>query len=239
MILKSIPDLIVVFDSAGKLWFVSESISRFLSYTAEEMEGTSFWERLCVESVRLLKSAFMDSLAARTEGSDTAPLGSGIWELRLVDKDGTHKVVALNGVVHFSGDRPECVCSIRPRDELAETEEPEEKKQKSAAEEFSSKNNDVAAVSVSTGSDPASSSMTSDNKNYAVTKKPAKTGFQPLIRAKPYQSVISNGNTSSASGSRSGSDVRLKVKGKRRDAARISDGDSGSADSGSSDELGE
>jgi PAS domain S-box-containing protein len=116
-ILKSIPDLIVVFDSSGKLWFVSESVSRFLDFKVEELEGTSFWNRLCEDSIRLLKAAFMDSLAARQAESDTAPLGSGFWKLRLVDKDGTIKVVTLNGVVHFAGDRPECVCSIRPHEE--------------------------------------------------------------------------------------------------------------------------
>jgi PAS domain S-box-containing protein len=113
-ILRAIPDLIVVFDSAGKLWFVSESVSMFLGMPANELEGTSFWDCLCEDSVRLVKAAFMDSLAAREPGSDTVSLGAGVWELRLVDKDGRHKIVTLNGVVHFAGDRPECVCSIRP-----------------------------------------------------------------------------------------------------------------------------
>jgi PAS domain S-box-containing protein len=113
-ILRAIPDLIVVFDSAGKLWFVSESVSMFLGLPADELEGTSFWDCLCEDSVRLLKAAFMDSLAAREAESDTVALGSGVWELRLVDKDGSHKMVTMNGVVHFAGDRPECVCSIRP-----------------------------------------------------------------------------------------------------------------------------
>jgi len=115
-ILRSIPDLIVVFDSAGRLWFVSHSVSRLLDYTPHELEAESFWDRLCDESVRLLKAAFMDALAAKSQGCDTAPLGNGVWELRLVDRDGSHKLVTLNGVVHFSGDSPECVCSIRPRD---------------------------------------------------------------------------------------------------------------------------
>jgi PAS domain-containing protein len=115
-ILMSIPDLVVVFDSSGKLWFVSQSVCRFLDFTATELEGTSFWNRLCDDSVRLLKAAFMDSLAARSVDSDTAPLGAGFWELRLVDRDGASKIVTLNGVVHFAGDRPECVCSIRPHE---------------------------------------------------------------------------------------------------------------------------
>ena len=116
-ILRSIPDLVVVFDSAGKLGFVSQSVGRFLAFTSKSLEGTSFWNRLCDESVRLLKAAFMDALAARKAGMDTTPLGDGLWELRLVDKDGKHKIVILNGVVHFTGDSPECVCCIRPRDD--------------------------------------------------------------------------------------------------------------------------
>jgi PAS domain S-box-containing protein len=121
-ILRAIPDLIVVFDSAGKVWFVSESVSMFLGMPADELEGTSFWDCLCEDSVRLLKAAFMDSLAAREPESESVSLGSGVWELRLIDKDGSHKIVTLNGVVHFAGDRPECVCSIRPVvDEAVET----------------------------------------------------------------------------------------------------------------------
>ena len=78
----------------------------------------------------------MDSLATRESGSDTAPLGMGVWDLRLVDKDGSQKVVALNGVVHFAGDRPECVCTIRPRED----------KSKSSNDKKSKKG--VAAVSI-------------------------------------------------------------------------------------------
>merc|ERR1712137_184044 len=59
-ILRSIPDLIVVFDSSGKLGFVSHSVSNFLEFTPEDLIGKSFWERLCEDSVRLLKAAFMD-----------------------------------------------------------------------------------------------------------------------------------------------------------------------------------
>lgn len=115
-ILKSIPDLVVVFDSSGKLWFVSQSITRFIRFEAHELEGKSFWERLCPESVRLLKAAFMDSLAARESHTDTVPLGDGLWDLRLADKDGSLVSVTLNGVVHFAGERPECVCCIRPKE---------------------------------------------------------------------------------------------------------------------------
>jgi len=161
-ILRAIPDLVVVFDSAGRLLFVSESVSRLLDFSPDELDGSSFWDRICDESVRLLKAAFMDALAARSSSScssttsnanssgsacsiksnkkttasssdavdeksvedtvpESIPLGSGMWELRLVDRDGTHHLVTLSGVVHFSSDdgghvSPECVCSIRPRE---------------------------------------------------------------------------------------------------------------------------
>lgn len=114
-ILRSIPDLIVVFDSAGRLGFVSDSVSNFLDCSPSDLEGTSFWHRLCDESVKLLKAAFMDALAARRAGVDTSPLGDGLWVLRLKSTNGSQKLVILNGVVHFSGEKPECVCSIRPK----------------------------------------------------------------------------------------------------------------------------
>jgi len=163
-ILKSIPDLVVVFDSSGKLWFVSHSVSRFLDFSPLELDGSSFWDRLCDESVRLLKAAFMDALAARKEETDTIPLGSGVWELRLVDKDGSHKVVTLNGVVHFSGDTPECVCTIRPR---------EEQPSASPAVALPTHRN----VSVSSGEISSSTSSSSSFIRH---------------RIKPQQSVISN-----------------------------------------------
>lgn len=238
-ILRSIPDLIVVFDSAGKLWFVSQSVSRFLNMTAKELEGTSFWDRLCEDSVRLLKAAFMDSLAARNDDSDSAPLGCGIWELRLVDVDGSHKIVTLNGVVHFSGDRPECVCSIRPRDDPSML--PKRKQRKSAETDqaaTASKAGEAEAVTVSTsngnGSDGTTTTATSTDASSSGVR------FQPLVRAMPQQSVINNASAPSA---RMNKIKAVAVNGKRRgEAARISDGDSGSTDdtdSGSSDELGE
>ena len=239
-ILRSIPDLIVVFDSTGKLWFVSQSVSRFMNMTAKELEGTSFWDRLCEDSVRLLKAAFMDSLAARTDDSDTAPLGSGIWELRLVDKDGSHKVVTLNGVVHFSGDRPECVCSIRPRDELSTM--PASKKQKQrcgieGADTMSEKKAPAAAsVSVSTGNGSDGTTTTASSTNDLSGSN--SLHFQPLIRAKPHQSVISNSSSGRINNNIKVAAVAVGGDGKRREAARISDGDSGSTDeSGSSDEI--
>jgi len=205
-ILKSIPDLIVVFDSAGRLWFVSHSVSRFLDFTPVELEGSSFWDRLCDESVRLLKAAFMDALAARKSDMDTTPLGSGVWELRLVDKDGSHKVVTLNGVVHFSGDAPECVCSIRPRDEQSIPP-----------------SNNIAGNAIQ------------QPVNGTTTGGLSPTG-QPLIQPtiKPHQSVISNGTADDASVrlARGKAAVNLQqpqgATSNGRKAAQISDGDSGS-----------
>lgn len=235
-ILRSIPDLIVVFDSTGKLWFVSQSVSRFMSMTAQELEGTSFWDRLCEDSVRLLKAAFMDSLAARTDDSDTAPLGSGIWELRLVDKDNSHKVVSLNGVVHFSGDRPECVCSIRPRDDPS-MPPPKRKQQRKEGETAMDQvsGEEQAGATVSTGN---GSNETATTASVTIGTSEPSVHFKPLIRVKPQQSVISNAPSAGAA-NRIKQKVKVAANGKRREAARISDGDSASGDSGSSDEMGE
>jgi PAS domain-containing protein len=115
-ILNSIPDLVVVFDSAGKIGFVSKSVCTMLKFTADELHGSSFWDRLSDDSERLVKAAFMDSLAAKCESSETVPLGQGIWEIQIIDKDLSLKHVTLHGVVHFLGENPQCVCTIRPQD---------------------------------------------------------------------------------------------------------------------------
>jgi PAS domain S-box-containing protein len=217
-ILKSIPDLILVFDSTGKLWFVSKSVSRLLSYRADELEGTSIWDRMCEDSVRLLKAAFMDSLAARQPDSETAPLGSGFWELRLVDKDGGHKIVTLNGVVHFAGERPECVCSIRPREDVV-------MKKKSSA---SSGQKGKTASEMQSGDDDDD-----EDDEDESDEKEDDDHHRSLIRVKPQQSVICADRHM----------LKRASGGKGRDAVRISDsgnssGESESASgSGSSDEL--
>ena len=120
LILRSIPDLIVVFDSAGKIHFLSHSVTKLLNFPPGELEGSSFWDRISGDSVRLLKSAFMDALAARKPGTDTAPL-EGVSILKMVDRHGNIIMGTMNGIVHFSGDAPECVCSIRPVDVTHET----------------------------------------------------------------------------------------------------------------------
>lgn len=193
-ILKSIPDLIIVFDSSGKLWFVSESVSRFLDFSVGELEGTSFWNRICEESVRLVKAAFMDSLAARQPESDTVPLGKGCWELRLVDKDGTKKVVTLNGVVHFSGDRPECVCSIRPHDE-----------KRSRAE--------IARKKPLTREAALNATVTPNVHNH-----------KSLIHVKPQQSVVSNDRSGSSLSRRAGKEAgRVSDSGNSSGSSGFSD----------------
>ena len=119
MILRSIPDLIVVFDSSGSMSFVSQSASRFLNYTSSELENTSFWDRLTEDSVRLIKSAFMDALAVKRKAEDdTTPLAEGEpISVRIIDKDDDKEKglpFALKGVVHFAADSPECVCTLCP-----------------------------------------------------------------------------------------------------------------------------
>ena len=216
-ILRSIPDLIVVFDSSGRLWFVSQSVVRFLDMTPDELEGTSFWDRLCEDSVRLLKAAFMDSLAARKSDSDTAPLGSGAWELRLKDKDSTFKIVTLTGVVHFSGDAPECICCIRPRDQQSIIPLPKERSKVTSHQS--------RAVSSSDGS--RSSDDSREN---------------PQLRIKKHQSVMSGSESVEARKAKrqeAAPEDEGSSDANPRQIVRISDGDSGSvvSESGSDDGI--
>jgi len=207
-ILLSIPDLVVVFDSSGKLLFVSQSVSRFLRFSANELEGTSFWNRICEDSVRLLKAAFMDSLAARQADSDTAPLGSGIWELRLVDKDGSQKVVTLHGVVHFAGERPECVCSIRP----GEDEVPSES---------------------DTRAEKEASAVSGESSSGSSSRRPHKS----LLLVQPQQSVVSNSSGSGSSSLGAHKKQKLRRDTVRISDSGISSA-SGDSESGScSDEM--
>jgi len=118
MILQSIPDLIIVFNSSGCMSFVSQSVNRFLDFTSYELENTSFWDRLTEESVKLIKSSFVDALGVkRKPDDDSAELADGkLISVRVIDKDGNKKGLpfALRGVVHFSADSPECVCTLCP-----------------------------------------------------------------------------------------------------------------------------
>jgi PAS domain-containing protein len=215
-ILRSIPDLIVVFDSSGKLGFVSPSVSRFIDMSPDELLGTSFWDRLCESIVRLLKSAVMDALAAKKSNSDTCPLGSGVWDLRLVDKDSSYTLVSLNGVVHFSGEAPECVCCIRPLDQHPMQKITKEVKKLPAARPVSS----------------CDGSRSSDSS--------ARDALE--IRANPNQSVISSDTTSADDSGTNSESNRKKPRreevgrGADGESVRISDGDSVSG-SGSDDGI--
>lgn len=125
-ILRSIPDLIVVFDSSGCISFISHSVERFMGYSVDELEHTSVWNHLTEDSVRQIKSAFMDALAIkRRPEEDSTPLACGesisvtlIPKNRVEGKTGGEDdqglLVSLKGVVHFGDEYPECVCSIRP-----------------------------------------------------------------------------------------------------------------------------
>ena len=209
-ILRSIPDLIVVFDSAGKLWFVSHSVNRFMDFSPSDLQGTSVWDRLCPESVRLLKAAFMDALAARKSDMDTAPLGTGVWELRLVDKDGTHKVITLNGVVHFSGDAPECVCSIRPRDESLQGIAPVV-----SSVTVSSSGSSHAAASLSASSDDSQPKRKSNN--FLVPITPGQSVMNHYLRDECSSHLVKGKASSNG-----------VVHVRDDQAVRISDADSGS-----------
>jgi PAS domain S-box-containing protein len=126
-ILRSIPDLIVVFDSSGCISFISHSVERFMGYSVDELEHTSVWNHLTEDSVRQIKSAFMDALSIkRRPEEDSTPLACGesisvtlIPKNRVEGKmtggeDDQGLLVSLKGVVHFGDEYPECVCSIRP-----------------------------------------------------------------------------------------------------------------------------
>mmetsp|Transcript_33281 Transcript_33281/g.56581 ORF Transcript_33281/g.56581 Transcript_33281/m.56581 type:complete len:174 (+) Transcript_33281:1421-1942(+) len=141
-ILLSIPDLIVVFDASGTMSLVSRSVSRFLKCALRDMERSSFWEWLSDNSVRKVKSAFMDALAVKRRGrEDSTPLWGGrsmMVELlvhhdpqqqKQGEREGNQQqqqqeevktesplMVSLKGVVHFAGELPECVCSIRHKE---------------------------------------------------------------------------------------------------------------------------
>ena len=91
---------------------------------------------------------------------------------------------------------------------------------------------DRAGVTVSSGN---GSNETTTTDSTIDTREEKTAHFQPLMRVKPQQSVISN----AAASNRIKQKVKAGGSGKRREAARISDGDSASGDSGSSDEMGE
>jgi PAS domain-containing protein len=118
-ILRSIPDLVVAFDSSGQISFASHAVTVFLQREVEDLEGNSFWDVLTEDSVRLIKSSFMDALAVKRQSDeDSTPLADGkSITVKMLSKDGSENTgfpMSLKGMVHFAGEAPECVCSIRP-----------------------------------------------------------------------------------------------------------------------------
>jgi PAS domain S-box-containing protein len=120
MILRSIPDHIVAFDSTGCVFFVSQLFNRALDFSSDELENTSFWDLLTEDSVRVMKSAFVNALAVkRKPEDDTTPLADGeSISVRIIDKYGSKEKeglpFSLKGVVHFAADSPECICTLCP-----------------------------------------------------------------------------------------------------------------------------
>lgn len=169
-ILRSIPDLIVVFDSSGCISFVSHAITRFLEYTVEEIENTSFWDLLTQESVRSIKSSFMDALAVkRSPEEDSTPLANGdSMSVKMLYKDAKEGdeddglLVSLKGVVHFAGESPECVCSIRLDEDVIVA---------SASSVPSDKNNKAAKMK-----EPSSPSAAGQGARQEKVQKPAGKG---------------------------------------------------------------
>jgi PAS domain-containing protein len=230
-ILRAIPDLIVVFDSSGRLGFVSESVGRFLDVSPEKLEGTSFWDLICEESVRMLKAAFMDSLAAREVESETAVLGSGVWELRLIDKNSKYMIVTLNGVVHFKGDAPECVCCIRPLgEEQTYRKQLEKQTQKQQQKQSHSLKTDALENSnnIDSGNGPAKSNK---NVNHPVSCSDGDASRSSDGSNRTQQSVMNSRHMSSSGHDEAAIDAKKRNKKFRRMMASADDGNSSSSNS--------
>ena len=122
MILRSIPDHIVAFVSSGCITFASQSFNRVMEFTSDEVESTSFWDLLTEDSVRLMKSAFVDALAIKRNDEDTTtPLADGVpISVRIIEEKGG-LLFSLKGVVHFASDYPECVCTLCPEHQNNDT----------------------------------------------------------------------------------------------------------------------
>ena len=81
----------------------------------QNLEGTSFWDHFTHNSVKMIKSAFMDAMAEKDKSEDdSTPLcNEESVSVKLIIK--THektKEANLKGGVHFEDNAPECVCSI-------------------------------------------------------------------------------------------------------------------------------
>eukprot|EP00804_Cyclotella_cryptica_P009956 CCRYP_015402-RA/>CCRYP_015402-RA protein AED:0.00 eAED:0.00 QI:760/1/1/1/0/0/2/15/269 len=120
-ILESVPDLIVAFESSGRVFFVSQSVLSFLGLDrAEDVEGTLFGDWVAADSNALVQTAFMEALEEMTQTEcDSVPLAHGRSILIKFVVKNEHcsdetMFLSLKGVVHANGGIPDCVCSIRP-----------------------------------------------------------------------------------------------------------------------------
>ena len=120
-ILESIPDLIVAFESSGRVFFASHSLLDFLGLSkANEIEDTLFWERLTPQSAGVIREEVTAALkhATEAEEEECTPIAEGrSVQVDLVVKDGQGRLitilVSLKGMVHTNEGVSDCVCSIR------------------------------------------------------------------------------------------------------------------------------
>ena len=142
MILKSIPDGVVSFDSSGTVLYANAFASGLLGRDPEEEgESCALWDVVCPASAIGIKSAFMDALAKKDRGHNISCEGGGTPSKQdshsvkaESDVDGDDPVYTLvplsdeplrvkfasgeemflRGTVHFSDSAPHCVCMICP-----------------------------------------------------------------------------------------------------------------------------
>lgn len=113
-ILESVPDLVVVFDSSGCISFVSRSVTDFLG-SADELEGTSFWNLVTEESQGLIQTAVADAINEEAGSEESYALlnnGSPLL-IDLFTNGQESQIASIKGTVFVHQGEPECVCSIR------------------------------------------------------------------------------------------------------------------------------
>jgi len=144
MILKSVPDGVVAFDSSGTVLYANAFASGLLGRDPEgEGESCALWDVVCPASAIGIKSAFMDALAKKDKGHTISGDGGGAPSKQAgkteSDGDGdsddpvytlvplsdeplrvkfaSGEEMLLRGTVHFSDSAPHCVCMICPIEE--------------------------------------------------------------------------------------------------------------------------
>mmetsp|Transcript_19357 Transcript_19357/g.45327 ORF Transcript_19357/g.45327 Transcript_19357/m.45327 type:complete len:513 (+) Transcript_19357:94-1632(+) len=144
MILKSIPDGVVSFDSSGTVLYANAFASGLLGRDPEGGESCALWDVVCPASAIGIKSAFMDALAKKDRGHHISGEGGGapskqeshsgktesdgdsddpvytlvpLSDEPLRVKFASGEEMFLKGTVHFSDSAPHCVCMICPIEE--------------------------------------------------------------------------------------------------------------------------